>query len=500
MRRVLAPLIACSALLATPAAAVASAAPLSITATPGLTPAFSTATSDYWLNCPSGTVSLAVVAPKTTKVSIAGKKAATGTFTATVPLTAGKEFKWTVAVKTGFKTKTTTHYARCTPADMPIPTATRTGPTAASFYLLNPGLPASTIGKGSYTMLVDGNGVPVWWRTSTIGPLNPTVIDSTTIASFVPTSLNQLGDFSFGRWLFWNFNGQLIGRFNAPTIGMDPHELVKLPNGHFMTVSYEPISPIDLSGVGGPAQSTGYRALVREISADGTVYWSWHANDWISPSELVPWVQQLIHANTRNTLINGYPAFDLDHVSAISPDDDGFVFSFRHLDAIYQVSKATGEILWKIGGSRTPQSLDVIGDPVGGDHPLGAPHDVRVLPDGTVSVLDDGLGWARNPRVVRYRIDTVAKTATVVSIFNLSGIHGSNCCGSARLLNNGNWVISWGANNSVTETNATGNPLLTLTLPKGMPSYRAQPITDPKITAAYLRSAMDKSLTAVPAS
>jgi hypothetical protein len=33
-----------------------------------------------------------------------------------------------------------------------------------------------------------------------------------------------------------------------------------------------------------------------------------------------------------------------------------------------------------------------------------------------------------------------------------------------------------------------------------MPSYRAQPITDPKVTASYLRSAMDKSLTAAPAS
>ncbi len=495
IRRLVTTGIIAACLLAAPAANAVTPASLSITATPGLTPAFSQSIYDYWLNCPSGSVSLAVNAPKGTTVSVAGRTAKTGSFTSKVTLSNGQEFKWAVTSGTGSKRKTTTHYARCTPADMPIPTVTATGSTKASFYLLNPGLPGNTIGQTSYIMLVDRHGVPVWWRTAPIGPLNPTVLDSTSIATFIPTSLNPLGDFAFGRWLIWNFNGQLISRLNAPNIGMDPHELVKLPNGHFLTVSYEPIAPIDLSSFGGPSAALGYRSLIREIGLDGTVYWSWHANDHVSVGELAAWVQGLIQLNSRDIRVDGYPAFDLDHVSSVEPNGNNILLSFRHLDGIYQISKATGEILWKIGGTRIPESLDVIGDTPDVINPLGAPHDARVLPDGTVSVLDDGLGWDRNPRVVRYRIDTAARTATVVKIFNLPGIHGSNCCGSARVLSNGNWVISWGANREVTETDSNGNPLLTLLLPDNKPTYRAQPITDPKITAAYLRTAMDRSLT-----
>lgn len=494
MRSIVTSVVTALSLIIVSAGQAATTTP-SITATPGLTPSFSPTISDYWLNCPAGSVSLAISAPKGTTVSVAGRTAKTGSFTSKVTLTPGQEFKWAVTTGTGSKKKVTTHYARCTPTDMPIPTATRTGATKAAFYLINPGLPASSLGKTSYIMLVDGHGVPIWWRTSAIGPLNPTVISSTSIAVFNPTSLNPLGDFAFGRWLIWNFNGQLVSRFNSPTIGMDPHELLKLPNGRFMTVSYEPIAPIDLSGMGGPSQSTGYRALVREIAADGTVAWSWHANDRISTGELAQWVQSEIQANERNIQIGGYPAFDLDHISSVDATSDSVILAFRHLDGIYKINKATGAIVWKIGGTRIPETLDVIGDPDGGDHPLGAPHDARILPDGTISVLDDGLGWGRNPRVVRYRIDATARTATVVSIFNLPGLHGSNCCGSARLLSNGNWVVNWGANRQVTETDSHGTPLLTLTMPAGNPTYRAQPITDPKITAAYLRSAMDKSLT-----
>jgi hypothetical protein len=495
MRRALAPLVACSALLIVPASGGAAAEPLSITATPGLTPAFSTGVSDYWLNCPDGTTTLTVNAPAATTVSVAGKAAKSGAFSALVPITVGKEFKWTVTTKVGKTSTSSSYYARCTPTDMPIPTVARTGPTSTPFYLINPGLPSQVFGKNSYIVLVDGNAVPIWWRTSGIGPLNPTIVGSTSIAIFNPTALNALGDFSFGRWLIWDFNGQLVGRFNSPTIGMDPHELVPLPNGRFLTGSYEPISPINLSSIEGPAQSTGYRGLVREISADGTVAWEWHANNWIATEELAPWVKMLIKVNLRKILVNGYPAFDLDHISSIEPDGDGFIVAFRHLDAVYRVKKATGAITWKLGGTTRAESLTVVGDPIGGDHPLGAPHDARLNADGTLSVLDDGLGWGRNPRVVRYRIDAAKRTATVVSIFTHDGLHGSNCCGSARSLANGNWVIDWGANRDFTETDSTGKTLLNFTLPANRPTYRAVPITDRKITKDYLRAAMDKSLT-----
>ena len=123
---------------------------------------------------------------------------------------------------------------------------------------------------------------------------------------------------------------------------------------------------------------------IQEIAPDGSLVWSWWASDAIDLSEVPSaW------CSTATTPQNGL--YDPYHINSIEPDGDSYIASFRHLDAVYKISKADGSIVWKLGGTPRPESLTVVGDPIvaAGDEFRGQ-HDARVLGDGTVTVMDNG--------------------------------------------------------------------------------------------------------------
>jgi hypothetical protein len=47
------------------------------------------------------------------------------------------------------------------------------------------------------------------------------------------------------------------------------------------------------------------------------------------------------------------------------------------------------------------------------------------------------------PRAVRYRIDEQKRTATLIESISDPEARSSHCCGSARRMGNGNWLIDW---------------------------------------------------------
>ena len=100
---------------------------------------------------------------------------------------------------------------------------------------------------------------------------------------------------------------------------------------------------------------------------------------------------------------------DRVHLNSIEPAGDRVIVSLRNTDGVYGIDRATGEIVWKLGGQETPESLRVIGDYY--EYPSGAQHDARVLPDGTISVFDNRSGLDQPPRVTRWRIDEEKMTA-----------------------------------------------------------------------------------------
>jgi hypothetical protein len=105
-----------------------------------------------------------------------------------------------------------------------------------------------------------------------------------------------------------------------------------------------------------------------------------------------------------------------------------------------------------------------------------------------VTIFDNGSGPQRQPRAVRYSIDTNGKTATLVEDVRDAGVTSSVCCGSARRLSSGNWVVGWGGTPEITENASDGSRVFDL---HGTRVYRGVPLLPDDFTAADFRAGMD---------
>ena len=260
----------------------------------------------------------------------------------------------------------------------------------------------------------------------------------------------------------------------------DIHEIQLLPNGNYLIgaqVEYQD----DVTAYGGSPSSTVIGIEIQEITPDGDLVSSWDSRDHIGLEETGRWWDQSILDNEP---------YDVVHWnSAEAIGKNRLLLSFRHLDAVYLVNRRSGKVIWKLGGTETPESLDVLNDPHG-DYPLGGQHDARMLPDGSITIHDNRTGLGDPPRAVRYRVNTDAGTARLVQSIEDPEVPASFCCGSARRLDSGDWLIGWGGDSTVGGYDSEGNRLFDLKLATGF-SYRAIPVPDGAVTLRQLRRAMD---------
>jgi Arylsulfotransferase (ASST) len=442
-------------------------APVEIDATPSLTPGFAPDVSDYTVPC-DGTnpVSMSVTAPNGSSVSVDGAAPASGNFTSPVTLQSNQEFDFDVAAGD----YSGSYHVRCLPPDFPQFTYERLSPPTYPFYLVDPDLKIGSLPK-HWVVVFDDHGVPVWWANPGVAPVDSKVLSDGTIA-----------------WAGWDGSGYslhaLDGSVVATVAGVggttDIHDLQELPNGDYLLLRYVSRSHVDLSAYGGPADTIVQDGVVQEIDPDGNLVWEWNSKDHISLAETGRWWP---------SLLNGGPPYDLVHINAVEPDGSALLISLRQTDAVYKIDRSTGNVIWKLGGTTTPQSLAVVDDPE--SYPLGGQHDPRLQPDGTITIHDNGTFLNRPPRAVRYAIDEEEGTATLAESVSDPQVTSSICCGSARRSPHGSWLMSWGGNPVVTEFAANRSRNFRLTFDDSWFSYRAFPVPSGLLSAAALRAGMD---------
>jgi hypothetical protein len=217
------------------------------------------------------------------------------------------------------------------------------------------------------------------------------------------------------------------------------------------------------------------------------VLWQWNSRGHIALPETGRWWYNLLH-NARRRL-HGRPTYDPVHINSIEPRGNEVVISARHTDAVYGIDRSTGAIAWKLGGHETSKSLDVIGDPA--QRLFGGQHDARFARNGELSVFDNGKDRSRRPRVVFYRLDLKHGKAFYRGQLNDPEVKSSHCCGSARQLPDGGWLVSWGDNPLVDRFDEQGR--LAFRLHLAAPSFRATPVP----VGATTLGRLDRGLTQI---
>lgn len=444
----------------------------------GLQPAFDPEITDYVAPCAGGSVDVSVTAAPGLRIGIDRGAAQTGTFTTTVPLTAGQGFGLTL-LRAGVQT---TASVRCLPED--FPNLTVDGRGTADWYLSSIPFGAQ---RTDYVFALDSRGTPVWWLKDEGRPNTVRLLDRAEMATFGVDAPQGLVWFRSGNPVVATLDGQR----RLQDEWLDRHDLQPTPRGTYYALRYQkrncatvPADCVDMREYGGGAADTLEDGQVIEIDSAGRVIWRWSTADHVALVESERWIR-----NRFTGALQDDGTWDIVHLNTVEDAGDAVLITARNLDAILKVDRATGEILWKLGGSTTDRSLQVVG--LDGPRPISGPHDARLLPDGTITVFDNGSGAGRVARSLRFRVDEEAGTATVVENVSDPRAELSICCGSTRRMTNGNWITAYGGRQLISEVTPSGEPVFTIFTEPSSWAYRIVPVEPGEVEATAWRSGMD---------
>jgi hypothetical protein len=284
-----------------------------------------------------------------------------------------------------------------------------------------------------------------------------------------------------GEDLVMNDNYQVLARIHGGN-GLQPdlHDFQLAPNQVAYVTAYN-LMRCDLTPVEGPRNGVIVDTAVQEIDIKtGLVRWEWHSLDHVGVSES----HATVPAKEKPT------PWDYFHLNSIEPEPDGdLLISGRSTWAAYQLQQGSGNILWRLGGTRSSFTM-------GPGSATAWQHDARMRPNGEVTFFDDG----SNPRIhyqsraVRVKLDFTSHTATLARVYTHPNAIMADSQGNAQTLPPGeSVVIGWGAVPEVSEFAKDGSLLFDAHLPPGMSSYRAfrfpwqgHPLTLPAVSARIL--------------
>jgi hypothetical protein len=351
------------------------------------------------------------------------------------------------------------------PEDFPEFTITGTGETAPG--LLFGGNRSSSDTVGSYDMIIDNNGVPVYYepyagnlfRLQGNGLISyakelPGGGKHDYIYMIMDSSYAIVDSFQMG-------NGYIA----------DNHDFVILPNGHALMEAYD-VQIIDMSQIipGGHPAAEVTGSIIQELDLEKNVVFQWRCWDHIPITDSY---RDITKAK-----------FDYIHVNSMELDLDGHIIaSFRELWEITKISRVTGEIIWRLGG-KNEEFTYVNEHPENAPHYFKLQHCVRRLNNGNLTIFDNGSD-DNNPerqysRAVEYEMDEVNKIVTLVWEYRHNPDIIVRNGGTMQRLPNGNSLISWGG------AIALGAPAITEVKPDGTITFELS-YTQPNIGGGFMR-------------
>jgi hypothetical protein len=459
-----------------------------------LVPHFSPDVHDYYVKCARGAnaFTVSMTASTGSESLVVQPMVSASSPKQTLSVTA-YENQAIVAVATNER-GTAEYWVRCLPHDFPQLSMVRhadAGAPPSGYYLLG-NLKKET----GYAMVLDGDGVPVFYFRAPAGqaPLNVDDIVA--------------GDLSFLLAPAQAIELRALEPPSTTELGedVDEHELRVLPGGDFIVIYSPLVENVDLTGLTHTLSDGGVQAFgahttirscdLRQLGPRGRVLWEWVGLNHLDPVKDAVWPEPF----TGVTDADGGPIVDVFHCNSIDvdPSSGNLLVSSRFMDSIFYVEKASGKILWKMGGASFTKD-DTTYVPVA--DPFHGQHDARLLPGwapscaggaGQVSMFDDETNGPLFARAMVYDVvvgDLDAGTAGCDGGLPESGAPGarvawkheasfsSTVAGSFRISADGSRVIGWGTagpgDPAFTEVDEDGHDLLDFRFPDGDQTYRA---------------------------
>ena len=250
-----------------------------------------------------------------------------------------------------------------------------------------------------------------------------------------------------------------IGRVRAGNgLRADLHEFQLTPAGTALISAYEPIY-CNLSANGGPRHGAVTDALMQEIDPKtGLVMFQWTSVDHVAMSE------SYASAAASTT---GLP-FDFFHLNSIDLAPDGsLLISARNTWGVYDLNSSSGQVQWRLGGKRSSFAMAP-------GSATAWQHDARELPNGTISMFDNGA----SPKVhgqsrgVVVSLNAQNHSAALLSQFERPSPLLADSQGNLQSLANGDWFLGWGQIPDFSELDGAGKLIFDAHLPPLDQSYR----------------------------
>jgi hypothetical protein len=198
------------------------------------------------------------------------------------------------------------------------------------------------------------------------------------------------------------------------------------------------------------------QAVVQEIDiATGLVLFEWHSLGNIGLSE------------SHEPVPERSAQWDYVHANSVALDAGGDVIvSARHTSSVFRISRESGRILWRLGGSRSDFRMGE------GTHFYNQ-HDARPQADGTLTLFDNSAPPPRRKasRAITLRLD--GDRATLVQALTHPEGLLSATQGGAQRLPGGGMFVGWGSRRYFTEYDAAGRVVLDGRFAAGGDNYRA---------------------------
>jgi hypothetical protein len=254
----------------------------------------------------------------------------------------------------------------------------------------------------------------------------------------------------------------------------DLHEFQVTPQGAAFVDCYVPVH-YNLTSQGGSADGTVLDGVIEKIDIrTGRVLWEWHALGH------VPITAAYIGAS-------GGGPYDYFHLNSIEELANGKVLvSARNTWAVYEIDERTGHIDWTLGGKNSNFRF-------GPGAGFEWQHHATLHRNGLMTVFDDAAvpSYESSSSAKLLRVNTSARTVTLVRRDTHSPPVVASYMGSAQLLPNHNMFVGWGNTDNFSEYAQSGRQIFNGQFLGGINTYRAyrfpwhgQPTTPPAMAVS----------------